>query len=369
MSRKIWIAIIILGLLAAACNGSAQETGPVAETPEGKASQPAVASQTILEPTTNPSSKEHQAPTEEPTQKPTFAILHGPGDVNLTEPASGLEMLPSYQAVLKLAFDGTKDGGLYKVSKTYTLTVQRDPAARLLVEESAGPEGANVYRLFANIAGIVYRQEAADGPCQASLVDADGTGSLFEPARLLPHLQGAEQTGEQVVEGVTVQGLQFDNRALGVEGEAEGTAAIAKDGGYLVSYSLRLKTWGAVFGAGMQGQQTWAYTLTQPGPEAFQLPDACPQDTVEMATLPEAENVLRLPGYLRYTISQDAGSVSAFYTDQLIKGGWQLAGDPVDTGGGTRWLFLRLVEDKEQTALLTTRPYEAGLEVTLVVLP
>ena len=369
MNKKIWLIIIVLGLLAAACGGGAQETGPAPKSSAVKTSQPTLASQEKLEPTSVRSSGANQTATEEPAPEPTAAVLRGPGDVDLTEPASGLETLSSYQAVLKLDFNGTRDGQPYQTSKAYTLIVQRDPAARVLVEESTRPDGSDSYRLFANLASVAYRQESVDGPCQASLVDANGPGQLFEPASLLPHLSGAETTGEQSLEGAAAQGLQFDNRALGVDGEAEGTAFTAEDGGYLVKYSLKLTAGEEVFGAGVQGEQTWEYTLTQPGTAAFELPEACPQDTIEMAALPDAENVLRLPGYLQYFTQQEASSVSEFYAEQLAAGGWQLAGDPVETSGGTRWLFLRPVEEKEQTALLTTRPGEEGLEVTLVVLP
>jgi hypothetical protein len=119
----------------------------------------------------------------------------------------------------------------------------------------------------------------------------------------------------------------------------------------------------------MQGEQTWEYALSQPGPEAFKLPEACPQDTFELPALPDAAETVRLPGYLRYTTGQDAAGVGAFYTEQLSAAGWMASGDPVETGGGTRWLFARVVDGAEQAALLTTRQGDAGLLVTLAVLP
>jgi hypothetical protein len=242
----------------------------------------------------------------------------------------------------------------------------------LLVAETSASDGASTHRLFANLAGVAYRQEAAEGPCQASLPNKEDSQALFEPARLLPHLSGAESGGEEALDGVPAQILRFDTRALGLDengAQAEGTAWVARQGGYLLRYSLRLSGGEALFGAGMQGEQTWEYRLAFVGPEAIQLPEACPQEIVELAPLPDAQNAVRLPGFLRYVTSQEANGVSVFYTEQLAPGGWQPAGDPVETAGGTRWLYKRLSGEKEQSLLLTTRPVKSGLEVTLAVLP
>ena len=368
--KKIAGLIIVMGLVAAACGGGQQKAAPVEAPAVENASQPG----TPVQPGANPATPGTAVEGEPAPTGTSAALLRGPGAIDLTEPASGLESLPNYQAVLKLAFSGQKDGQPYQSARTYTLTVQREPAARLLVEEATAPDGTATRRVFADLAGVVYRQETVDGPCQASLADGGGNQSRFEPASLLPHLLGAELAGEETADGIATQVLKFDAQALGAQalgmaGEAEGTARIASQGGYLVGYSLRLQAGEEVFGAGLQGEQTWEYTLSQPGAEAFKLPQACPQGGLDLAALPDAENILRLPGYLRYTTSQEASSVSAFYTEQLALAGWQASGDPNETVGGSRQLYLRLVGEQEQAALLTTRPLAAGLEVTLAVLP
>jgi len=363
--KKIAGLIIVMGLVAAACGGGQQKAAPVETTAAENASQTGAP----VQPGANPATQGTAVEGDPAPTGTSAALLRGPGAIDLIEPASGLESLPNYQAVLKLAFTGQKDGQPYQSARTYTLTVQREPAGRLLVEEATAPDGAAARRVFADLAGVVYRQEAVNGPCQASLADGGGNQSRFEPASLLPHLLGAELAAEETADGIASQVLKFGAQALGMAGEAEGTARIASQGRYLVGYSLRLQAGEEVFGAGLQGEQTWEYTLTQLGAEAFKLPQACPQGGLDLAALPDAENILRLPGYLRYTTSQEASSVSAFYTQQLALAGWQVSGDPNETVGGSRQLYLRLVGEQEQAALLTTRPLEAGLEVTLAVLP
>ena len=334
--KKIAAFIIVLAFLATSCGGSPQKAAPLEATAVENTSQPG----TPVQPLANPTTQETTAAGVPVPTETSAAPLRGPGAIDLTEPASGLESLPNYQAVLKLAFNGQRDGQPYQSARTYTLTVQRDPAARLLVEEAIAPDGAASRRVFADLSGVVYRQETVDGPCQASLADGEENLSKFEPASLLPHALGAEAAGEETLDGIATQVLKFGTQALGAQtlgttGEAEGSASIASQGGYLVRYSLRLQAGEEVFGAGLQGEQTWEYTLTQPEAEEFKLPEACPQGGLDLAALPGAENILRLPGYLRYTTSQEASSVRAFHSDQLALDGWQAAGDPNETAGGS----------------------------------
>ena len=352
--------------LLAACGGAPQ----AAETPA------APAGEVVQEATGVPQAGDGQDAEPAASAEPTPAAQRGPGDFDLLDPAAGLQDLEGYQAVLKMDFNGTLDGQAYSVSKTYTLTVRRDPPARILVEETSGAAGESPYRLFADLDGVSYRQAAADGPCQASLTNTEDTSPLFHPAALLPRLFGAERTGGETLDGVPAQALSFDARALaaGEGAAAAGQALVAAEGGYVLRYSLQLEGGEAVFGAGAAGKQSWEYTLTPLEGDALaqslSLPDACPVDRVEFPPLPaDARDVVRLPDYRRFYTDMDPAALVASFTEQLGPSGWQPSGGPLETAGGTRQLFTRSAQEKVQPVLLTVKAVDGGFEATLAVLP
>ena len=304
-------------------------------------------------------------PQAQPQGQQPAAEQRGPGSFDLTDPAVGLAELPRYEAVLTLRFDGTRDGQPYQVEKTYTLRVDRSIPATLLTETALQPDGANAARFSGLLGAVRYSQSAPDQPCQA--VEAASGEMEFTPALMLPPLLGAEAAGEESIEGFQTQVYSFTQQALGA-GEAataSGKVWVAQPGGQVVKYSLTLES-DTVFGTGITGQQSWEYTLRDPGEGAVQLPESCPLPLTGIPVPDGATGLAELPAEVRFQTALDAGTLAAFYTDQLGALGYLPQGEGLETANGPLWAYIQQGEGGQTMLIVTATPAESGLNVRVV---
>jgi hypothetical protein len=83
------------------------------------------------------------------------------------------------------------------------------------------------------------------------------------------------------------------------------------------------------FGEGIIGTLTWDYELTDANqPVAIHLPADCPAGMIDAPLLPDATNVLNLPGLLTYDTSSSLADAVAFYQKQIPALGWTQLEDP-----------------------------------------
>ena len=286
-----------------------------------------------------------------------------PDSFDLQDPAIGLDTLASYRAVLQMTFSGTQHGNPYYREKAYIHFVNREQDARLLMEVTTDQAGVSTELLSALIGPVQYIQAGPDADCQVNLRGEVET-NLFEPAKALPHLTGAETAGQETIGNVPTNRYQFDERALGITGAtAAGSIWIAQQGGWVVKYELSL-TSDQVFGEGISGEQRWEYEINDVGETQVSLPGSCP--LLSDFPVPEgAEQVTRMPGYLRFTIDLPEPDLGAFYEEQLIASGWLAMSDPPESAVGTRWSYQLTEGEYQQIALIQAKPSENGLEVTV----
>lgn len=353
MSRRSIITIIILtcimSLVLAACGGASPTTAPA-------------------QPKNPPAQAETAAPAQpaEPTPVPATAtaeVQRGPGSFDLGDPSVGLADLPSYQAVLRMVFDGTRDSQPYHIEKAYTMLHSSADSARLLTDSISLADGS-IENVFSGSLGTVrYSKSAADQPCLAGMMGMKSP--LFDIANQLPRLLGAEAAGQETVDGIAADFYTFDQRAIGA-GEAAtatGKVWVAQQGGYVVKYELAMQS-EIVFGPGITGEQRWEYTLNQQPPALAEvLPADCPLPLTGVPTMSDATNVTILPGEIRYQTASTKDDIAAFYAEQLAAEGYQPQGEAVETGGGTRWLFGKQEADRAFVMLLTVKPADSGSEV------
>jgi hypothetical protein len=275
--------------------------------------------------------------------------------------------LNSYQAVLQLNFDGTSNGAEYKVSQLYDVGFDRVAGIYTLRESGQDADGKANGLYAAAIAGLVYLQDSNDESCDAAVL-ADPSAPVFEPAGMLPAFRGGLELGTETLQGAEVKVYTFDSLALnaGNGATATGKVWVSDPAGWVLKYELTLQAGPEIFGEGVQGTQTWVYSLSNVNTASLELAPACPAALSGLPVPEDATDVLSLPGLFSFTTAQTVEMVAAFYTEQLVSLGWTLQGDLPDAGGTPRWLFSRLEGESELVLLVLAEPQESSLLVRLI---
>lgn len=259
-------------------------------------------------------------------------VVYGPGSFILLDTQTGLTDLKSYKAALKLAFDGSEAGQPSKWSKTYDLIAIKDPAARQLTIENTGESSNSI--LMAEMDGAAYERQS-ENDCSATILDPDHSLAInWEPAGFLTGVTGAEKVGNETVNDVKADHYTFDQRAFGPLPPAQSTGElwVASEGGYILKYLLTTKGTAEYFGVGIEGTLTWDYELSDVNAAlTFVLPENCPAGIINVPQLPDASNILNMPGVLSYDTASNLTTAAEFYQKQIPGLGWTMIDDPAIT--------------------------------------
>jgi hypothetical protein len=265
------------------------------------------------------------APTEEWVE---VDLELGPGPLDLTEMLTGLDELASYRATLTITFDGTEQGAASQWSSTYVMLSSTEPETWQWTADH-GSRAASEW--LAGRGGMLYAL-SEDGACFGTMLDPENPYARPEPADELAGVLGAETSEHQTINGIEADGYTFDERALAQADltDSNGDLWLATDGGYLVRYFATTVADERFFGQGSSGKMTWDYELTDVSGElAFPLPEDCPAGPVDAPRLPDASNIVNVPGLLEYDTATSVAEALAFYEEQLPALGW---GPPVVEG-------------------------------------
>jgi hypothetical protein len=321
---------------------------------------------TLTDDTTLDSQATEGAPADsQESEELIVKIDFGPGAFDFPNTKAGLADLSSYKATLTLSFDGTHDGQAEQWSKTYVMLSVKEPTARQLTIEKSGdnPDPEAVFMAEAN--GAAYERTGED-TCNATVIDSENVlAETWEPAGFLTGVIGADEAGAETVNDVAANHYTFDERAFGQLDIAQSTGEmwVASEGGYIVRYLLTTQGDADYFGEGIEGTLTWDYQLTDVNaPLAIELPADCPSGLVDAPLLPDASNVLNVPGVLAYDTASAVAEVAAFYQEQLPTLGWELQGEPAVTDTATVTTFA--LGDQQLNVLIFLA--EAGAEVFLL---
>ncbi|MCC7206583.1 MAG: hypothetical protein IT323_04715, partial [Anaerolineae bacterium] len=285
----------------------------------------------------------------DPTQEPEATaqatpgpveVTFGSGPFNLLAPTFGLADLSSYQAMLTLTFEGTNAGQAVQWKRTYTMLVARTPPARQLTIETSEDSADQVF--MAEIGGTLYERRAGSS-CTARAVQVAGAfAERWEPAGFLYGLIGANEAGTETIDGVAADHYTFDEFAQGAAGIADSTGElwVASQGGYLVRYTLTTIAGPQYFGDGVEGALSWDYQLSSVNqPLVIERPDDCPPGTLDLPVLPDAADLVQIPGYTSYSTASGVDEVVAFYKEQVAAAGAQVANPPLISGNGAVYGF------------------------------
>ena len=253
-------------------------------------------------------------------------LVLGPGSLYL-EPHVGLAELSSYKATLTRSFDGSVAGQAQQWTETYVLQRDNAAAASLLTVEITGDISETPEPLI-EVEGIVY-VVGEDGECIADAVDPEISSiERLDPAGLLSGLLGAEEAGQETIDGVATDHYTFDERALAMFelAKSSGEIWVASDGGHILKYLLTTTGSGDAFGEGIEGSMIWDYTLTDIDlPVTLDIPQDCVNLMISAPRLADASNVSNTPGWLTYDTAASVAEASAFYQEQMAGLGWTTA--------------------------------------------
>lgn len=290
----------------------------------------------------------------------------GPGDFMLPDPTIGLTTLSGYRASLTVSFDGSDGGKPLTWTSTSVMLRTTDPAAAQVTVDNAGDIPKADPAFVAEVGGTAYSRDQT-GTCTADAADPESSlVAVFEPAAELAGVMGAESLGQKVVGGVEALGYSFDERAVGQPGVGHTTGEmwLANDGGYVLAYTMTSDGTDDLFGDGVEGKITWLYELTDVNQTVVvEVPDDCLAGLVDAPMLPDAANVLRVPGLLSYDTASNTADVLAFYAAAGTDAGWVAAGDAAvgDTGAAVEYNK----DDKVISIIVSTA--DTGSRVNVVI--
>lgn len=272
------------------------------------------------------------------------AIVIGPGPLIYTDTQAGLAALSSYTAQLVVTFTGTRDGQAEQWTKTYVMLAANAPPARQWTIETAGDALNPGVVFLAELEGAAFERRGEEACTAAAIQKGSSLTDRLELASFLTGVIGADEAGTETINAVAAAHYTFDQRALGEDGLTESTGElwVAADGGYLVKYRLSSQGGADYFGEGIEGTLTLEYDLTAVNqPMTISLPDDCPPGLVTAPLLPDAANIVNVPGLLAYDTATDLAAATAFYQEQLPSLGWAADGEPAIAGTVTVLIFTR----------------------------
>lgn len=300
------------------------------------------------------------APTGSPSSSvgPSF-VASGPGVFILPDPGVGLDALSSYRATLTTSFDGVDADGPSLWTRTRVMTYAAESGETSLATEVSGDLPPADPSFEAETGGVAYAVRAGTGCVGKTIDPADNLRARAEPALILSGLVGAETAGLEAVAGGEASVYTFDERALGLSGgvtSATGEVWVATEGGYVARYTMRLEAGADFLGESTIGTMSVEYELTSVGaPITIDLPTDCPPGLIDAPVMPNAVDVVDLPGMLAFTTAASLEDVVAFYEAAGRERGWDLPFAPTIA---TDTALLEYVDNGRRTTLIATRRSE-----------
>lgn len=289
------------------------------------------------------------------------------GGVDLTSPVNGLSGLSSYRQQFDLTLQGSKEGSSVETRQTITRNVLGSD--EMVSVNQTGTDDVTLEFVEARLGAYHYTQDRPGVSCRAEAAQA-GEEKNENPAARLPAVYGMQEADREMVDDQTVVHYTFNEHSLvdkdGVVKSATGEVWLAEESGAVIKYHLTVEINSKEF----SGTRTWAYQLDQVNQiEAISLPEACQPVLADLPTLPDAANLVVMPGFQRYSAPATRAEAVSFYNEQLPPLGWQpLPGstpEKVDRSSavtvlsfaqevspGSRLLVLRLAEKDGQLQVI-----------------
>lgn len=344
--KRLIVLYLILNLILTGCAPTPPTPREQPKSQEQPASQKSVPTSTSL-----PAAATPAVPNEPP---PVVSLL--------PDPAVGLDQLDSYRLSMTVAFKGKRDGQPAGWNDVHTRVFSRQPAAQFTTLATRDENGQPLQRLSGSVDEAHYFQAGADQTCQVRWGESAEGGEQMNLTALLPPIARAKDIGQETVNGVPTRRYTIAEEANGAQ--AKGELWIAESGGYVVRYDLSIQGNEQFFGPGIEGTQTFQYEVSEVNTlHDVPLPPGCPAVLTEIPIMPDAREVVRLPGSLSFATSSRLESAEAFYQAEMKAQAWELLARHAEKAQPLVLIFTR--NEGEESALISLRPETEGVWVAV----
>jgi hypothetical protein len=245
----------------------------------------------------------------------------------LLDPTSGLSGLESYHASFNQVVHGTLDGKPFDRQTTieYSVITQTSDADYSQKIQSGDDEKSDIHNV--KIGNAYYSLLNGGSDCLGTY-DEQPRDSLQQPAALLLPVTEANKVGDDTVNGIATTHYKIDENSQLFEDDNSGVSGelwIAKQGGYVVRFTLDVQAPDKPTASGLQTSQAWRYELSQVNAiKEIQVPSGCIPVLADIPAMTDAQNLMRGSGAMTYVTASDATKVVDFYKQKLPAMGWQI---------------------------------------------
>jgi hypothetical protein len=250
---------------------------------------------------------------------------------------------------------------------TYLLETQRaagDPSLQYELTMEGLPASidlGDVSLIVSEDSGYMTGPAVGEGGCAIFPLSEEVLSAFPNADDLLPPAEfsaGLVRDGSETVAGVDGTRYTYSAANAGDLTDVSGEIVLAKAGDYVLRYTLTGQTSEPPFGGSTAGTLSWAYQIDAFGEETLAVPAAC---AVAYPLMPDAANLVRLPGLIIYQTAKAPPAVLAYYVSALEGDGWAVYEFPQE--GNDRGL---LTYAKEGVVLtVSAKPEGSGAEVSL----
>jgi hypothetical protein len=285
----------------------------------------------------------------------------------LTDPSTGLTDLKSYHAAFVQKVTGSLDGRPFE--RTTQIELTRLSGQSDFTRAIQGTEELPSFFRAILTDQAVYRWNTVDESCQGE-AGALLPGETLEPAGLLLPVLKTTRVADETVNQIAAIHYRFDESGLALTApkpSVSGEFWLAEQGGYVVKYILNASKPSTTSGKGLEVGQSVVYELSQVNTvAALPLPKGCLPVPVDLPAMPDAANLTRTSGNVRYETASSAQKVVDLYYHDLNSLGWTTA-EPQPTGDLKLPLGLAFSNGDERLSINLNTAETGGLEINLVV--
>jgi hypothetical protein len=273
--------------------------------------------------------------------------------------------LAHYRADVTISIKATASGETVDQTEKYSLAVWSAEKAEFESVDSIGEDGQEILLTVGTVDKAGYVLLGGNSGCQTFWDEANIRIDPGDLSRYLYAVKPGASTGDETIGGIAAHVYSVNSDYLSFKDvKASGKVWIAANGGYLVKYHIELSGGGTLFGEGATGIRTVDYELSDVNSGA---PVAYPGDCLPVLTdIPatdDAQDVVRMPGSLRYLSASTPDTVQAFYEKFFTAKSWSELNAVALPDGEKDLLFTEPATDRQATLMLQPQTGGTGVRV------
>ncbi|NMB55093.1 MAG: hypothetical protein GYA15_10375 [Leptolinea sp.] len=267
----------------------------------------------------------------------------------ISNPRQGLDGLTDYQMSVVNEFTGEMDGREQHSRLEMTgYEIRKEKTEFVTLRQMSG-EGKDQILQLGRVGNATYSRKGDEKSfCHVSWSSTDINPPSIWPVDVIPAVLSAKKVGNETVSTIPSVHYSLDKNSLGNNAEnIKGDLWLAESGGFVVKLNLTMTGGEKTFGKGRKGTQSLIYELTGINAgQKFMLPEGCLPVLTEIAAMPDASRMIRMPDFMRYVTASSVSDVFNFYKKELGALGWRSGSSHPMQRGGEIILFIDQNESK-----------------------